>query len=247
MTGAGSGIGARTAVRLAEAGADVAIHHCGPVEQAQAVAAACRAVGRRAEVVLSDFAADPGHAAAFVDEAAARLGRLDILVNNAGITSKKAPFQALGRALFEEMLAVNVTAAFLASQAAASHMIRQGQGGRIVNIGSVHARASAPQQTAYEVSKGAIHALTFSAAVQLGQHGITVNCVAPGAIVVERYATFKEFDEAWYVSRTPVGRMGYPDDVAAAVVFLASPDAGFITGETLFVDGGMTRRLALVK
>jgi NAD(P)-dependent dehydrogenase (short-subunit alcohol dehydrogenase family) len=148
--------------------------------------------------------------------------------------------------LFEEILAVNVTATFLATQAAARRMIAQANGGRIVNIGSVHARQSAPGMTAYEVSKGALGAMTFSTAVALGAYGITVNCVAPGAVVVERYADF-EYDPAWYISRTPVGRLGTPDDIAAAVVFLCSDAAAFITGETLFVDGGMTRRMPLVK
>lgn len=245
ITGAGTGLGARTAQHLAAAGADIALHHFGAREQADRVADACRALGRRAEVVIADFALDPGSAAVFVDESVHRLGRVDVLVNNAGVTSKKAPFETHSRALFEEIMAVNVTAPFLASQAAARHMIERGEGGRIINIGSVHARMSAPQRTAYETSKGALHALTFSTAVALGQYGITVNCVAPGAIQVD--TNVGAFDLGWYVSRTPVGRLGVAADVAAAVLFLASPDASFITGETLFVDGGMTRRMALVK
>jgi 3-oxoacyl-[acyl-carrier protein] reductase len=245
VTGAGTGLGARTARYLADAGADIAIHHFGAREQAESVADACRATGRRAEVVLADFALDPGSAAEFVDESVRRLGRVDVLVNNAGVTSKKEPFETHSRALFEEIMAVNVTAAFLASQAAARHMIERGEGGRIINIGSVHARMSAPQRTAYETSKGALHALTFSTAVALGKYGITVNCVAPGAIQVE--TNVGAFDQDWYVSRTPVGRLGDPADVAAAVLFLAGGDASFITGETLYVDGGMTRRMALVK
>jgi 3-oxoacyl-[acyl-carrier protein] reductase len=245
ITGAGTGLGARTARYLADAGADIAIHHFGAREQAESVANACRAVGRRAEVVLADFALDPGSAAEFVDESVRRLGRVDVLVNNAGVTTKKEPFETHSRALFEEIMAVNVTAAFLASQAAARHMIERGEGGRIINIGSVHARTSAPQRTAYETSKGALHALTFSTAVALGKYGITVNCVAPGAIQVE--TNVGAFDQDWYVSRTPVGRLGDAADVAAAVLFLAGGDASFITGETLYVDGGMTRRMALVK
>ena len=246
VTGAGTGIGARTAVRLAEAGADVALHHHGAAEAVERVVAACRGAGRRAETFAGDFSADPGRAAEIVDEVARRFERLDVLVNNAAITTRTEPLETHSRALFEQMLAVNVTAAFLATQAAANQMIRQGAGGRIVNIGSVHARQSAPGMLAYETSKAAITGLTFSAAVALGKYGITVNCVAPGAIVVERYAELVGFDEAWYVGRTPVGRLGMPDDVANAVLYLASDLAGFINGETIFVDGGMTRRMPYV-
>lgn len=246
VTGAGTGIGASTALRLAHAGADVLLHYRQHATRAEEVAAACRARGRRAETIQADFAADPGAAAIVVNRAAERLGRVDILVNNAAVTTKSEPIETHSRALFEEILAVNVTAAFLATQAAARRMIAQAGGGRIVNIGSVHGRQSAPGMTAYEVSKGALSALTFSAAVALGRHDITVNCVAPGAVVVERYADF-DYDPAWYASRTPVGRLGVPDDIAALVAFLCSDAASFITGETLYVDGGMTRRMPLVK
>jgi 3-oxoacyl-[acyl-carrier protein] reductase len=188
VTGAGTGIGARAAVRLAEAGADVAIHYRSHQAEAERVADACRAIGRRSHTLAADFAADPGSAARVVEQVVASLGRIDILVNNAADVTAREPFETHSRVLFERVLAVNVTAAFLASQAAANHMIAQGDGGRIVNIGSIHGRTSAPGRTAYEVSKAAIAGLTFSTAVALGKHGITVNCVAPGAVVVERYA-----------------------------------------------------------
>lgn len=223
----------------------MAIHHFGEQAAAEAVAELCRSAGQRARVFLGDFAADPSLAAAAVHDTAAHLGRIDILVNNAGVTTKREPFETHSRALFDEIMAVNATAPFLSTQAAAGHMIRQGTGGRVINIGSVHGRMSAPGRTAYEVSKGAIQALTFSTAVALGRHGITVNCVAPGAISVEHNAG--AFDLDWYVSRTPVGRLGMPDDIASLIVYLAGADAGFISGETIYVDGGMTRRMPLVK
>lgn len=246
VTGAGTGIGAQIARELAAVGADVALHYRSHAAAAEHVAAACRAHGVRAEVFAGDFEADPEAAAHVVDQAAERLGRVDILVNNAAQTTELAPFETMTRRFLETTLAINVTAPFLASQAAARHMVAQGSGGRIINIGSVHGRQSAPGHTAYETSKGAIAALTFSSAVALGAHGITVNCVAPGAIVVERYVP-GAWDEAWFVSRTPVGRNGTPADIAAVVRFLSSDDAGFITGETIVVDGGMTRRMPLVK
>lgn len=246
VTGAGTGLGGAISRALAASGADLLLHYRSSAASLEDLAAECRAMGRRVEIERADFAADPGLAAAIVDAAVERLGRIDILVNNAAVTTKMAPFETLEREVFEETLAVNVTAPFLATQAAARHMIAAGRGGRIVNIGSVHARVSAPGAAAYEASKGAILALTAASAVALGQYGITVNCVAPGAIVVERYADL-DWDEAWFVSRTPVGRNGRPEDIAATVRFLAGDDAGFITGETIYVDGGMTRRMSLVK
>jgi len=246
VTGAGTGLGTAIARALAEAGADLLLHYRSSAASLDGIAADCRALGRRVDTEQADFAADPGLAARVVDAAVERLGRIDILVNNAAVTTKMAPFESLGRELFEETLAVNVTAPFLASQAAARHMAAAGRGGRIVNIGSVHARQSAPGAAAYETSKGGILALTAASAVSLGQYGITVNCVAPGAVVVERYDDL-DWDEAWYVGRTPVGRMGRPEDIAATVRFLASDEAGFISGETIYVDGGMTRRMSLVR
>ena len=246
VTGAGTGIGAEIARVLAAAGADAALQYRSHEEAVRVVADDCRRAGVRVVPLRADFAADPGSAAQVVDETVAALGRIDILVNNAAVTTRLAPFESMTRSLFEETLSVNVTAPFLATQAAARHMASQGTGGRIVNIGSVHARQAAPGHAAYETSKGAITALTFSSAVELGAQGITVNCVAPGAIVVERYEG-SGWDEDWFISRTPIGRNGRPADIAAAVMFLCSDGAGFITGETIVVDGGMTRRMPLVK
>jgi NAD(P)-dependent dehydrogenase (short-subunit alcohol dehydrogenase family) len=244
VTGGGGGIGKAIALAFARAGANVAVVDIRGSE-ARLVAADIVRAGGKAHAVQCDVA-DSGSVKGMIEQVVAALGSIDILVNNAGVTTKRAPFLTHSHALFEEILAVNVTAAFLATQAAARRMIAQGGWGRVINIGSVHARASAPERVAYEVSKGAILALTFSSAAELGKQGITVNCVAPGVIVVERYVDFN-FDLEWYLGRHPVGRLGTPADIAAAVVFLASDDAGFVTGETLFVDGGMTRRMALVK
>ena len=246
VTGAGTGLGTAIARALAEAGADLMLHYRSSAGSLASLAEDCRAMGRRVETEQADFAQDPGLAAKVVDAAVERLGRIDILVNNAAVTTKMAPFESLSQEVFAETLAVNVTAPFLATQAAARHMDAAGRGGRIINIGSVHARASAPGAAAYEASKGGVVALTAASAVSLGRYGITVNCVGPGAVVVERYEDV-DWDEAWYVSRTPVGRLGRPEDIAATVRFLASDEAGFISGETIYVDGGMTRRMSLVQ
>lgn len=245
VTGAGTGLGSAIARRLAADGADVALHHRSHAGRAEAVAAEARALGRRAIVLQADFGRDPGAAAALVDATVAELGRIDTLVCNAALTDRLAPLATMPRTMFEETLAVNVTAPFLGIQAAARHMVAAGHGGRIITIGSVHGRQSAPDHIAYEASKGAIEALTRAAAIALGGDSITVNCVAPGAIVVERYG--EAFDEDWFISRTPVGRNGVPEDIAAVVAFLASDGAGFINGETIVVDGGMTRRMPLVR
>lgn len=246
VTGAGTGLGKAIARALAEAGADLLLHYRSSAASIDDVATECRALGRRVEIEQADFAADPGLAAMLVDRAVERLGRIDVLVNNAAVTTKMAPFESFSREVFEETLAVNLTAPFLATQAAARHMIAAGRGGRVINIGSVHARVSAPGAAAYETSKGGILALTATSAISLGPHAITVNCVAPGVIVVERYDDL-DWDEDWYISRTPVGRNGRPEDIAGIVRFLAGDEAGFISGETIYVDGGMTRRMSLVK
>jgi 3-oxoacyl-[acyl-carrier protein] reductase len=216
--------------------------HAGSAEE---VADACRELGRRVETVRADFSADPGNVVAVVDAAVERLGRIDILVNNAAITTRLEPLETHSRAMFEETLAVNVTAPFLAIQAAARHMIAARRGGRIISITSVHATQSAPDHAAYETSKGALTSLTSAAAIALGPHGITANCVAPGVIIVERYP--EGWDEAWAISRTPVGRNGRPEDIARMVCYLASDAAAFISGETIHVDGGMRRRMPLVR
>ena len=247
VTGAGTGIGAAISKALAAAGSDLLLHIHERVDSIEHVAEECRTLGRRVEILKADFAADPSRSAAVVDAAVERLGRIDILVNNAAVTTLTAPFETLSREVFDETLAVNLVAPFLATQAAARHMTLAGRGGRIINIGSVHARMAAPGYAAYEASKAGIVALTASSAIALGAFGITVNCVAPGAIVVDRFATDGDWDESWFVSRTPIGRNGRPDDIAATVVFLASAGAGFITGETIYVDGGMTRLMPLVK
>jgi NAD(P)-dependent dehydrogenase (short-subunit alcohol dehydrogenase family) len=245
VTGAATGIGAAASRMLAAAGADLLLHYRSHSDWLDAVVADVRAAGRRVEIVQADFATDEGAAARVVATAAERLGRVDILVNNAAVTTQVASVADLKRSALAEVLDVNVTAPFLAAQAAAPHMAKEGAG-RIINIGSVHAIQSAPGYLAYEASKGAITTMTASLALELGKLGITVNCIAPGAIVVERYGDI-DLDKDWYVSRTPVGRMGAPDDIASTICFLASDQASFITGETIVVDGGMTRRMGLVR
>ena len=240
VTGAATGIGFTTAEHLAEAGADLFLHYRTPRARLQDLISKCEKLGRRVATASADFADDPGYAVGMVEQAVARLGQVDILVNNAAVTTKSEPIEIYSREGFEEMLTVNVTAVFLATQAAANDMIKRGKGGRIINVSSVHSRMSS--MVAYATSKGAVNALTFTCAQSLAKYGITVNAIAPGLIWVERCGDLPPTEDT--LGRIPLGRVGWPDDIADVMVFLASDAAGYITGETIFVDGGMTRRMA---
>jgi glucose 1-dehydrogenase len=246
VTGAASGIGLGTALRLGQCGADLLLHYRTPRPQMEEAVSELRRLGRRVETFGADFAADPTLAARVVETAVERLGKVDILVNNAAVVSKRKSLEETSHELFAEIMAVNVTAVFLALQAAAKHMAARGQGGRIINLSSIHHRITSEDLTAYATSKGAINALTYSAAVRLGKNGITVNAIAPGAIKVDSYALVTTIDRAVQLQKTPLGRLGRPEDIAALVAFLASDEASYITGEVIVVDGGVTRRLSFV-
>lgn len=172
---------------------------------------------------------------------------VDILVNNAGIVHK-ADFLDLDLADFERVMAVNLTGAFLVGQAAARHMVEQvangGDAGAIINIGSINDRVAIADQTAYSVSKGGLAQLTKTMALSLAPHGIRVNAIGPGSIMTDILSSVADDDEARarILSRTPLRRIGDPSEIAGLAAFLASDDASYITGETVYADGG---RLAL--
>lgn len=246
ISGAGSGLGLSTAMRLAQQGADLLLHYRTPRPQMDEAVVTLRQSGRRVEVMAADFATDPGLAAQMVQTAIARLGKVDILVNNAAVVLKRKVLEHYPRELFEEYMTVNVTAVFLALQAAARHMIERGAGGRIINLSSIHSRVTTEDFPGYAAAKGAVNALTYAAAVRLGKHGITVNAVAPGAIQVERSTPLTEAKRALWAEKIPLGRLGVPDDIAALIAFLASDEASYISGEVIVVDGAVTRRFAPV-
>ena len=173
------------------------------------------------------------------------LGGVDTLVNNAGIMRRFHPLE-IGPDLWDEVINVNVKGTLLCSQAAARSMIRHGRGGAIINIGSVNAEKVFADTVAYSTSKGAVHSMTRSMALALASSGIRVNTLAPGAIGdtnLEPARWQDECERGQMASLTPLGRLGQSEDIAPAAVFLASPQASFITGATLYVDG---RRVAAV-
>ncbi|MEV5313279.1 SDR family oxidoreductase [Streptomyces sp. NPDC052610] len=239
ITGADSGIGRATAVRLARAGLDVGVtwHH--DLKGAEETAEEVRAHGQRAEVAHMDLTRLPDAADA-VDELADRLGRLDVLVNNAG-TGTATPYLDLELSTVREVLDIDLVGPFLCGQRAARHMIRQGDGGRIVNVTSVHEHQPRVGAAPYCAAKGGLGLLTQVMALELAEHGITVNAVAPGEIATPM--TGQEDTDVTEERRpgVPLGRPGDAREVAAVIAFLAGPDASYVTGASWAVDGGMLR------
>lgn len=239
VTGGAKGIGEACVRRFVAEGASVVIADI----DAAAGRALADSLGPRAAFVAGDVA-DKAFAAAAVQAAVERFGRLDVLLANAGIVHA-APFLELEEADFDRVLAVNLKSYFLFGQAAARRMVEQGGGGAIVMMSSVNAVLAIPDQVPYVVSKGGVNQLTRVMAMALAPHGIRVNAIGPGTIATElaRKAVMGS-DEARrrLLSRTPMRRLGEPDEVAKVAVFLAGDDASYMTGQTVYPDGG---RLAL--
>ncbi len=232
----GGGIGRAIALALADAGADVAVAGHSSPQGAEAVAGEIRARGRQAISAQCDVA-DAAQVDDFVAQVLTTWGRLDIVVNNAG-TTRDALTMRMSEADWDTVLNGNLKGTFLMTRAALKPMVKQRRG-KIVNIASVMGLIGNPGQANYSASKAGIIGMTRSVAKEVGSRNIQVNVVAPGFIETALTSTLSEEVKKGIVKDIPAGRLGTPEDVAGVVVFLCSPAANYMTGQTLTVDGGM--------
>ncbi|HWL44603.1 MAG TPA: SDR family NAD(P)-dependent oxidoreductase [Ilumatobacter sp.] len=230
VTGAARGIGADIARRFAADGAQLAL-----IDVLDATPLAAELGG----VAVTCDLADPAATDDAVGKAVAQLGGVDVLVNNAGVF-QITPLLDITPAEWDRTMAINARAMLVTIQAAARVMIAQGRGGRIVNMASMGGKVAEGGQLTYAASKAAVISLTQAAAAELGQHGITVNAVCPGYVLTEMGADTRSPEQvAGWSARSPLGRCGTTSDVADLVAFLASPAAGYLTGQAVNVSGGM--------
>lgn len=241
ITGASRGIGAATARKFANLGSSLYLAADDPLHEIERVAAECRKLappGAKAAGGVFDLAL-PGRAEAMVEAAARQLGRIDILVNNAGIRIRQ-PFGQFSNEEFDRMIAVNLKAAFFASQAVLPIMRRQ-SGGRIIHVASQMGLVAEADSALYGLTKAALIHLTRSMAVELAPEGIIVNAVSPGPIMTDYNVERTSRDPALMarkIAHTAAGRYGRPEEIAEVIAFLATTDATFVQGHNLVVDGG---------
>ncbi|MDQ3932847.1 MAG: SDR family oxidoreductase [Actinomycetota bacterium] len=237
VTGASSGIGKATAVVLAENGYDVGITWYDDAEGVNGTIKDVRNAGRRLAVRRLDLA-DPGAGPPVVDQLCNELGQLDVFVNNAG-EGHAAPFLEHDVGAWQRVLDVNLTGAFLCMQAAARRMVTRQGGGRIIAVTSVHEHVPLAGSVAYCASKGGLGLLVKVAALELAEHGITVNAIAPGEISTKMTGQHDEDPADHDRPGIPLGRPGHAIEIAYAIRWLASEEASYVTGESFVVDGGL--------
>ena len=236
VTGGNSGIGRATSVALAQAGFDVGLTWHDKEERAQEAISEVEQHGRRAEARQADLH-EVRRGAQVVEELADALGGLDVLVNNAGHGSD-TPFVDMELDEWQSVIDVNLTAAFLCAQAAARRMIAAGTSGRIINVTSVHEHIPLRGNAPYTASKHGLGGLTKLAALELAEHGITVNAVAPGQIATRM--TGQEDQEPEPSDGIPLGRAGYASEIASMIAWLAGEGSSYTTGQSFVIDGGLT-------
>lgn len=239
VTGASKGVGKGIALQLARHGANVVVNYNTDLKGAEATAQEARGMGVSAAVVQTHV----GQAAAveaMFEMVKREFGRLDILVNNAGVQTWKDLLD-LTEEEWDTVLDTNLKGCFLCTQLAA-RMMKESGGGRIVNIGSGCNKIAFPKLVNYTASKGGMEQFTKVSAVELGKYGIRVNCVAPGAVEIERTKEEAGDYAGTWAAATPLGRVGTPMDIGRAVVFFCGELSEFVTGQTLYVDGGLFAR-----
>lgn len=238
ITGAARGLGLGIARRFASDGAAVLLNDL-PDSDGEAVAEKLRAGGAQAKFVPFDVGIKT-EVDAGIESACQEFGPIDILINNAAL-NRPTPFTEITEEDFDLVLRTNLKSVFLCSQAVARQMIERSEGGTIINMSSVTAIMSTPSSAAYAATKGGVASLTKSMALSLAPHSIRVNAIAPGTVVTATTGPLLLENEETtnrMLARTPMGRFGEPDDIAGVAAFLASNDAAYMTGQTLYVDGG---------
>lgn len=239
VTGSSKGVGKGVALQLARHGANVVVNYNSDLKGAEATAEEIRGMGVAAIVVQGNVGVAAEVEAMFAT-VMKEFGRLDILVNNAGVQTWKALLE-LSEAEWDHVLDTNLKGCFLCTQQAARIMKDHG-GGRIINIGSGCNKVAFPRLVNYTASKGGMEQFTKVSAVELGKYGIRVNCVAPGAVEIERTKEEAGDYAGTWAAATPLGRVGTPMDIGRAVVFFSNELSDFVTGQTLYVDGGLFAR-----
>jgi glucose 1-dehydrogenase len=242
ITGSATGIGMACAQAMAREGACVTINYVGSSADAQGVVDGIKQAGGRALAVEADVSKQD-QVQRLVDQTVREFGRLDVMQNNAG-WEKKVPFLEMPFETYQQVIDINLTGTWLGSQIAARQMVKQGDGGRIINTSSVHEDITMPTNAPYCAAKGGIRMLMRTVAIELAPHKITVNNIAPGAIFTPIDADIQanqELEEE-LLNEIPLRRWGQPSEVANLAVFLASDEASYITGSTYFIDGGMSRQ-----
>lgn len=242
VTGSSSGIGTAIALAFAQEGAAVTVNYRSHPGKAQEVVRQIETSGGKALAIHADIS-KPEDVKNMVERTVEEFGRLDVMVNNAGM-EEKMPFLDTPFEVWENVIAVNLSGPWLGCQEAAQQMVKQGGGGRIINVSSVHEDLPMPTNSPYCAAKGGLRMLTRTIAVELAQHGITVNNIAPGAVETPMDAEIKKDPDQYseLLSEIPLRRMGKPEEIAGLAVYLASDIAAYVTGSTFVIDGGMMRK-----